>query len=92
MKNNIIVFSVLFWLVYNYSAQAQETFFKKYHSSEWKKINSIIETDDGHLIFCGVVYPINGTSERKGTITKIDLSGNLLLSRDYEFNCGNEMV
>ena len=71
------------------TVKAQDTFLKKYASSGYKQIYSIIETDDNHLIFCGIVNVNSGAYVRKGTMSRISLDGNMVDTKDYDFDAGN---
>ena len=89
MKNNCRLITILFILSFLQTIQAQKTFLKIYPSPEDKKINSIVEADDNHLILCGVERTNSGTIERKGTLLKISFSGELTNSTAYDFTAGN---
>jgi len=64
---------------------AQDTFLKKYPSPQQQEIRSIIETDDNHLIFCGSKAIDSGIVAEIGFIAKINMNGDLVNSKTYDF-------
>jgi len=71
---------------------AQDTFLKKYPSPQQQEIRSIIETNDNHLIFCGSKAIDSGIVAEIGFIAKINMNGDLVNSKTYDFYEGNSPV
>ena len=89
MKHTSLFIAMLFFLVYIQDVKAQETFLKKYISPDDTHIYSIIETDDNHLIFCGVIWPNPGSGAEIGTMTRISNNGEYVSTKTYNAGNGN---
>ncbi|MDY0103079.1 MAG: T9SS type A sorting domain-containing protein [Lentimicrobium sp.] len=87
MKKNALLF--LLFACFSTFVHSQETFFKKYISSDDKAIYSIIETDDNNLMFCGIINTTSGNSDKIGTMSKINQNGDFIDTRNYDFGAGN---
>ncbi|MBW6491648.1 MAG: T9SS type A sorting domain-containing protein [Lentimicrobium sp.] len=87
-KYNFLILNLLL-LFFLPAVVAQNTFLKKYPSSENKSIYSIIETNDNHFIFCGAITPFPDSNEGIGTLSKITSEGDLILTKNYNMREGN---
>lgn len=89
MKNKCLIITTIFSLSFFLNINAQETFLKIYPSPDDKAIYSIIESDNHHLIFCGVIWTNPETSGEIGTLSKIDWNGELVSTKTYDLGDGN---
>lgn len=89
MKNNCLIITILLFYSFLESGNTQETFLKKYISSDDKAIYSIIETDDSHLIFCGSIWTNPELTGSIGTMSKISFNGELIKSENCDYSAGN---
>ncbi|MDD4598678.1 MAG: T9SS type A sorting domain-containing protein [Lentimicrobiaceae bacterium] len=87
MKTQLLLFSAIVFT--SITTSAQDTFLKKYPSPQQQEILSIIETDDNHLIFCGSKAIDSGIVAEIGFIAKINMNGDLVNSKTYDFYEGN---
>lgn len=89
MKNNCLLITILLFYSFLENGNTQETFLKKYISSDDKAIYSIIETDDSHLIFCGSIWTNPELTGSIGTMSKISFNGELIKSENCDYSAGN---
>lgn len=89
MKSTKFLIITLIHFAILQTLHAQETFLKIYQSPEDKAIYSIIESDDNHLIFCGVIWTNPELTGSIGTMMKIGMDGEIINSTNYDFEYGN---
>jgi hypothetical protein len=89
MKNKCLIITTIFSLSFFLNINAQETFLKIYPSPDDKAIYSIIESDNHHLIICGVIWTNPELTGKIGTMSKINQNGDFINTRNYDFTAGN---
>jgi hypothetical protein len=91
MKMKIYLLTIMLTLFFVQGIFSQETFLRKYPSTDEKNILSIFETDESQLIFCGRVYLNPSSSVRTGTMSKLTSTGELVVSKNHDYSNGNSL-